>query len=442
MYKSRMKLIKYIGICVGIFATSVVQAEVVVKDILNSTTSNPITQNSVALNSTTQCQSESLENAFLCGKISGRLNTLYYSTHNAYFVPDLNQDTITTGGFIKFETQPIAGLSAGISYAGQWRLDDKDPNKAEVTELSQDKDGLAEAYIDWRNADWKIRLGQQSLDVPFVGHYDWRVMPPLFRAADVQYGTQHDYVRATWIDRFKSYADDQFEKTSRYSSEIETDGMWSIGAAKSFDFADQKLKTQALYQSYTDYNRLAYLEAHLQWEDLPYQPDLGIQAMWSESQGKELAGNTDHQGVGISLALKILNGMTFKTAYNYIKPNEDSYLNGALFTPYMIYTASGPYFAQPFFTSTQDLGAGHAAMLSIEGSLNEQTYVGANYSFMHLTEADDVKNLNQSEYVIYGIYNFDGGLKGWSIANFFGVVTSPRYEDVFIQNRLGLKYSF
>ena len=390
----------------------------------------------------TACETESLANALACGSVSGRLNTLYYSIHDAYFEKNFNQDTITTGGFFKYETASWQGFKAGVSYAGQWRLDDKDPNKNEVSELRNDKDGLAEAYLNWQVNDWSVQLGQQSLDVPFLGNYDWRVMPPLFRAADIRYGQKDDYIRATWVDRFKSYADDQFFKTSRYSAEIETDGMWSLGGAKSFELPQQTIKTQAWYQSYNDYNQLGYVEGHVQWLHHKYQPDLGLQMMYAKDQGKAYAGKVDHQGIGISLAIQPLDGITLKTAYNYIHPNKNSYLNGALFAPYMIYTASGPYFAQPFFTSTQDLGAGNAFMMAIEGPLNDQLYLGANYSFMNLKEFDDVKALNQSEYVVYGFYNLSGALKGWSIANFFGVATSPRSEQTFLQNRLGLKYQF
>ena len=132
-------------------------------------------------------QNQSIENTFLCGKISGRLNTLYYSTHDAFFVKNLNQDTVTTGGFIKYETAPFYGVQAGVSFAGQRRLDDKNSTNDEVTELKNDKDGLGEAYLSWKNQDWNIRVGQQSLDAPFIGNYDWRVMPPLFQAADFKY---------------------------------------------------------------------------------------------------------------------------------------------------------------------------------------------------------------------------------------------------------------
>ena len=61
---------------------------------------------------------------------------------------------------------------------------------------------------------------------------------------------------------------------------------------------------------------------------------------------------------------------------------------------------------------------------------------------MNLAESNDLKNLNQSEYVIYGIYNFSGALKGWSVANFFGFATSPRSDVILVQRRLGLKYLF
>lgn len=41
----------------------------------------------------TACETESFANALVCGSVSGRLNTLYYSTHDAYFEKNLNQDT-------------------------------------------------------------------------------------------------------------------------------------------------------------------------------------------------------------------------------------------------------------------------------------------------------------------------------------------------------------
>ena len=388
------------------------------------------------------CSNQLLIDAFRCGKFTGKSHTLYYSTHNAYFVQNLNQDTISTGGFVKYETANFLGVRLGISYAGQRRLDEKDSSKNEVSELSPEKDGLAEAYLDWKNEGLSFRVGQQSLDIPFVGNYDWRIMPVLYRALDFKYENKQDFIRLTALDRFKSYADDQFEKGSRYSKDIETDGMWSVGFGKGVDVGDQRYVGQVWYQSYDNYNYIAYTEGHVKFENVTYQPDVGIQLMYSKDQGKAQAGKVDHQGIGISLVLNLFDKMNLTSAYNYIKPNKNSYLNGALFAPYMFYTASGPYFAQPFFTSTQDLGAGHATSIALEGSITEQAYVGARYSFMNLKEAEHLKNLNQSEYILYGIYSFSGALKGWSLSNFAGVVTSSREDKTFLQNRFGLTYQF
>lgn len=388
------------------------------------------------------CDDQTVFTGLLCGEVSGRFKTLYFSTNHAYFVDGLNQDTIATGGFIKYETYPLYDVRFGLSYAGQRRLDAQKKDNNEVSELSPEKDGLAESYISWKSTSMALKIGQQSLDLPFVGNYDWRIMPVLYRAVDFSYTEQDDFIRITALDRFKSYADDQFDQTSRYSADIKSDGMWSVGVGKVLDLDKHHLKGQIWYQSYNDYNYLAYAEAHLKLKAWSYQPDLGIQLMYAQDQGQSLAGKVDHHGVGISLAMSVFDEMTLTTAYNYIRPNQNSYLNGALFAPYMVYTASGPYFAQPFFTSTQDLGSGHAAGIALEGSLSDQTFVGMRYSFMGLKESPEIKVLNQSEYILYAIHNFTGSFKGWSISNFAGVSTSSRSDKAFLQNRLGLTYQF
>ena len=389
-----------------------------------------------------QCQQPSWQNALRCGEFSANLSSLYYSTHDAYFVENLNQDTAAIGGVIKYSVQPSEQLSAGISYALQRRLDDKNTTHAEVAELAPERDGLAEAYLRWQPQDWQITLGQQSLDLPFVGDYNWRIMPPLYRAIDIKWQQDTDFIRMSAVDRFKSYSQDQFNRGSRYSTEIETDGMWSIGAGKTWKHPQHQLKTELWYQRYLDYADLAYSETHLSWPKQPRQPDLGLQVMWGQQHGQAYAGKVQHIGVGGELGLQVWEDFRLKLGYNYIHPEKNSYLNGALFAPYMIYTASGPYFAQPFFTSTQDLGSGHAWRIAVEGPINERVYLGGQYSFMHLNEDPMLKDLNQSEWVFYGFYDFGRWAKGLSLAHFVGFATSPRADDPFLQNRLALRYKF
>lgn len=47
---------------------------------------------------------DSLSEMFTCGSVNGSLRSLYYSTHNAYFVPGYSQDTVSYGGSVKYAT--------------------------------------------------------------------------------------------------------------------------------------------------------------------------------------------------------------------------------------------------------------------------------------------------------------------------------------------------
>ncbi|MDM1020102.1 hypothetical protein QSV37_07245 [Acinetobacter sp. VNK23] len=384
-----------------------------------------------------------LGQALSCGSVHGVVKATYYSLNNGYFVNNLNQDTVTAGGYVKYETAPFYGIQAGVGYDLQRRLDDKD-QKPEVPELQNDRDGLAEAYVIWKNDLARITIGNQRLNLPFMGDYaDRRVLMYLYQAADVQIGNNTDFLRLTKVNKYKSYGEDEFTKTSRQNEKIETDGVWSFGAGKSIALAgDKKLKAQLWYQNYDDYTRLIYTQADLAFAKLNYAPELSLQYISGKDQGKALAGEVNSQIFGAQAALKVLPTATLKVAYNYIKSNHGSYLNGALLTPYATKTSSGEIFAQPFFTSTQDLGAGNAFMASLEDKVSDQVVAGARYSFMDLKEAEHLASRNQSEYMIFGIYNFTGALKGFSVSNFFGIQTSPRYEKDFLQNRFTLSYKF
>lgn len=386
---------------------------------------------------------DNLGDALTCGSFHGNVKTAYYSLNHAYF-GDKSQDTAVVGGNLKYETAPFYGVQAGISYNIQRRLDDKNNGHAEVSEFKEDRDGLAEAYLTWKNDKARVTVGNQRLNVPFVGDYaDWRVLPSLYQAADAQYGKGDDFVRLTKVNKFKSYGDDEFTKTSRQSSTVTTDGMWSLGGGKSAKLANgSTLKGQLWLQRYEDYSDIIYAQGSMDFPHNAYKPELAVQYISGKDQGDAKAGKVDSQIAGIQLAGKITPTVTAKVAYDYIHPKKDAYLNGALLTPYAHNTSSDPIFAQPFFTSTQDLGAGNAFMLSAETKLNPQTIVGGRYSYMDLKEKDTVKSRDQSEYLLYGIYNFGGQFKGLSLTDFVGVQTSPRYDHDFIQNRLMLAYKF
>lgn len=380
--------------------------------------------------------------AFRCGSVHGSLRSLYYSTNNAYFVRNNNQDTASYGGNILFQTAPYYGISAGVGgiYQQQWRS----PGAGRgVTELATNQNGFGEAWLRWQYQDFRFTAGDQRIDIPFMSDYDWRITPILFRAVDMHWGDKTDFVHATKISRYKPWRSDKFLATSAYSAiKEETNGAWAVGAGRSTQAGDMTLTGQLWYESYDDYVNIFYSEAHSQWKAAPWQPDIGVQLIRGSGVGARLRGEVDSTSYGLQLALTPTSKVKWSINYNHIVSNPEAYLNGALVTPYSSSTSSGKYFAQPYFTSTQDLGTGNAYSTRVTYQVMPALSIGTYYSFMDLKSSASAPSRNQSEYVVFGIYQFDGALKGLSLSNFLGVQTSPVYDYSFWQNRVSLQYNF
>lgn len=380
--------------------------------------------------------------AFSCGKVSGSLRSLYYTTHNAYFAKGFNQDTISYGGFVKYETAPLYGFNVGVS--GLFlRGINHPPEERVISDIGENQTNIGEAYLNWRNGDFRITGGNQRLDLPFVGDYDWRITPILYQALDMQYGSGDDFLRATKIWRYKGWGSDQVKRTTAYTEVDEkTDGMWAIGGGRHMMWDDKKLTGQMWYESYDDFSNIFYTEGHIQWQQAMFTPDIALQYIRGTSEGKALAGEVNSSSYGAQLSLSLTPSLSWVSGYDHIASSGNSYGYGSLVTPYAHNSSSGPYFAQPYFTSTQDLGSGDAYATNLNWQANENLTMGTRYSWMDLTPSVNSGSLRQSEYLVYFIWNFQGALKGLSLSDFVGVQTSPLYEKDFWQNRLTLQYDF
>lgn len=377
-----------------------------------------------------------------CGTVSGSIRSLYYTTHNAYFSKGFNQDTVSYGGSLKYETAPLAGFQLGVS--GIFLRGINHPDEAHtISDIGKNQTAVGEAYLSWAWDDIKIVAGDQRLNIPFLGDYDWRITPILYRAVDANYGDSENFIHATKVWRYKPWGDDNFLKTSAYTDiDTPTNGMWSVGAGRAVQLDDKKLTGQVWYEEYDDYSKLVYGESHLSWQQTAMTPDVGVQFIRGTSDGKALAGEVNSTSYGAQVGLTLTPSLGWKLGYNHIAASANSWNNGGLVVPYAHNSSSGPYFAQPFFTSTQDLGSGNAWATELNFTATENLSMGTRYSFMDLKPSTSSPSINQSEYLVYATWAFSGALKGLSISDFVGVQTSPLYNADFWQNRLTLQYDF
>lgn len=383
------------------------------------------------------------------GDIHGQLSTLYYTNRNAFFVGgDHHSHAATIGGELEFTTAELNGFSLRLGAMAQRNFSRSGhfPNR----DLKDDLAALGEAWLQWQGYGLRLRAGNQKLDVPFAGTYDWRILPQVYQGVSLRYGNDDQYVKVMRMYRYKSRISESYDRTTNYNTDFDafgpaghkkTDGFWAVGGADSLQTDAGKLNGQAWFFNFKDYANLYYVQGKLTANQNEIKPFVALQYMRETDQGRRLAGRVDSTVYGAQIGVKY-HSITASLNYNHIPHKNGAYLNGALLTPYSHSVSSDPIFAQPFLTSTQDLGSGDAYLFAVTGSPIDNTFVGFNYSYMDLKPIAGGDSIGQKAFAVFASYNFTGALEGLSIAEAFSRQTQKHRDHAYWENRVTLQYSF
>jgi hypothetical protein len=394
----------------------------------------------------------SVTDMFMEGHFSGEFRVLDNWNDNGWFTKGVHQNTLTTSTGVKFQTAKLDGFSMGASaYIARGLFRPSNPANRDWT-LDPSLTTLGEAYLQWEHDAFKITVGDQELeDVPFTGSFDYRTVPQLFQGVTTRYGNQDNYVTAFRITKYKSWISDTYTNHTTYNSDFDsgstigsqtTPGFAGIGGAGTLPLDSVQLKGQAYYVNYMKYMKMTYLEGRVSRAEGEIKPYAAVQLIRETGSSTDLLGAINSQVYGFQLGVK-RNSVDLSFGYDYTKPNADSYMNGTLITPYAHLMASGPLFAAEINESTQDLGAGSAYAIDINGKPMANLMLGARYTFLALASQPGGPKINQSEYLAYATYNFQGRLKGLSATDFFAVLHSPvMASTTFPENRFELQYAW
>lgn len=392
-----------------------------------------------------------LRQMFTQGEPDGVLRTLYYTNHNAFFNSSADRDTAAFGGMLGFTSAELKGFSFRLSAYAQRNFSRTGKRNGFNRDLGHDISALGEAYLQWQGHDFQFRAGNQLLKAPpFTSTYDFRIIPQVYQGVKARYGDDDHYLMAMRMFRFKSRINNSYDRTTNYNASFspfppntkdDTDGFWAVGGADEADVGAANISGQAWFLNYQDYANMSYIDATIARGSGSIRPFVSAQFIRETDEGKALLGPIDNQTYGAQLGLKH-NSLTATLNYDYIPHRANTFLNGAPATPYAAQESSGPLFAQPFLTSTQDLGSGNAYAVEVKGAPVDQVFAGARYSYMDLTPAHGSRSIGQSEYQIFGIYNFSGALEGLSLSNFFAYQTQKVANVDYWENRLAIQYAF
>lgn len=328
--------------------------------------------------------SESVQEMITKGSISGNLRLHSYSRHNAFLSPGLNQDTTAYGGSIKFETARYEGVSAGIGAIFARTIDNhKAPNN--IDDLSEDQNNLGELYLSYSGGPFKITAGNQRMNLPFAGDYDYRITPTLYQGVLTQIGDERGALTFARVFRFMPQGEDSFNRRTMYdqpyndavSTGKKTNGLWALGLEKSQYSHDNEVdwRGKAWFEKYEDYTDIYYLEGHATFLKSSFNPSIGVQYFRGRGEGKEILGDINSTSWGMQFSLDP-DSFLWTLNYNYITSHPNSYRNGTLVTPYAENVVSSPYFAQPFFTNTK-AGAGRVYSTDLSHTVTQRLTLGS-----------------------------------------------------------------
>lgn len=393
---------------------------------------------------------DNISDMFRCGTVTGSARIRSFSFNNAFFNGQ-SQDTTSLGGFLTYKTSEYNHISAAVGLQGQQHIL---KGAHAIGGFDNDNIGLGEAYIQWQNNNTKITLGNQRLSIPFLGDYSsFRTQPWLYQAADFIYDNQSYFIHLNAFQKYKSYMGDEFTSDSRLNDNLylktidgksynqNSDLTSSIGVGKTIKTDNSNLLLQTWFQNYQDITNIFYTQANYTLLNQPFQPELGVQYIQGVETGEAYLGNIDSKSIGFKLKLNFPNKIIVNSGLNYIKTSNYAWQKGRLVTPYSHQTTSDPYFAQPFFTSTQDIGPGIFYMIDTSTKYIDNLNLGLRLTYADIDKSYQNNN-DMYEIMPYFIYNFSGKYKGLSISNFFGLQKEKNDKKGFLNSRLGINYNF
>lgn len=129
---------------------------------------------------------DDLAGAFKEGKASGQIRA-FYINRDYSGASTVQRDGLTLGGYLKYETGSVYGLSAGAAFYTTNKLDNTSSKTSENdwTLFGPNGDNetyLGEAYLQYKNGNTAFKAGRQKLDTPLAGSDDARMLPSLFEA--------------------------------------------------------------------------------------------------------------------------------------------------------------------------------------------------------------------------------------------------------------------
>lgn len=388
---------------------------------------------------------DDLAQAFRKGNTSGNIRLYYFTKDFSENAPQLiDQGAISFGGKLHFETDPLAGITGGVSFytANGLGLNPDNPAEVDATLPGKTINVLGEAYVQYNSSTMAFTLGRQEITTPFAHQSDARMIPVTFEAASFNYKLSDLSIGANYLTKVKDRVSDRFVNTGLYATTLykvvaptDTGGIPVL----SLVYDDKSVKFQVWNYYLSDLFNLAFMQGDYIFNAKNVKPFVSAQFVREWDVGSHLLGQVDSTAYGVLVGIK--KGQSGLTAgFNYVPFQAGAFRNGGVLSPYTLAT-------DPLYTTSMTAGlvekstafAGKAYKIGGSYAL-ESWLLLVSYAKYDLN--DNPGGKNSSEVDFDATYNFQGWLQGLSARNRLGVVNSQVASEKLIYNRIQLQYKF
>lgn len=380
--------------------------------------------------------------------IKGFVSAYDWTSINHYFSP-YDQYTFSVGGGLFLATPKYKGFRIAVEPMFQSGLGThaKNPNLVSPT-LGPSYSTMGQAYLQYADYGINAKVGYVELnDQPWAGSdIGYRILPITFQGVSLEYHPLNNLTfYSARIIKWRYNNQSIYNKETAYSFYLPDDrkdssGFLDIGMRYKGPIVSNWLKTNSelWFYNFYQYARLYMAQSVNTLGTGNYKGLFGLQFMRS-GKNNGFLGNVNSQLYGAEIGLK---GSVWKAiiGYDFLPSHSNSFNYGGLATPYDTVTDSGPFFAQPVMSSTQDFGSGTAAGMKVDYYGIKNLFIQMRYTHLHMRTTPVYVNYN--EYNLILSYNIPA-VKGLNLTDIASYANEhPASNPNFYQNRLMLVYKF
>ncbi len=384
------------------------------------------------------------------GKVSGDLRVYDFSRNFAGNTLT-NLHSASVGGKVKAETGSVNGFSAGIGFyfAHDIGLNNYSQNNKYINPLlmgtSRSLDVIGEAYLQYQASGLLARLGNQSIDNPWINPSDGFMIPNLYQGATLSYAPMDGMtLHADRILRFKNRTVSSFQASNLFELPYDNpryngsnNGTSEFGAS----YKKGGISGEAWLYDFYDFAKMTYIEGGYKLPKQDYAPFARLQYMKETGSGAQFLGSVDSTVYGAKIGTSMPSGEVY---FAYDKtPAKTGYASsdGNLLSPY-----TQVYNTDPLYTTVMNYGlvssraAGHAWLLGMKlKPLGNRLDIFPTLS--RYNTAPFVSNVNA--FMLDIAYHLSGKLKGLTLRNRLGIEHGmPAWGNTYVDERVMLQYAF